>query len=112
MNAAVRLLGAFLLLLVLGGVGYSVGVMVREALAFTLIAGLVAGGIGALLLIYPLDFLAMWLLGAALVWTPWTPIAVLGYILSVAGGGAVLSNLFTHVVIAERRELLKMLLKI
>ena len=107
MNAAVRLLGAFLLLLVLGGVGYLVGVLVREALAFTLIAGLVAGGIGALLLIYPLDFLAMWLLGAALVWTPWTPIAVLGYILSVAGGGAVLSNLFTHVLLGNKQKLLQ-----
>ena len=104
MNALVRILGAFLLSLLFGFAGYLVGAKVQWVFATVIVAGLVAGAVGAVLRITPMDFIAVWLIGVALVLAPlgaFELLATVGYVLAVASLSAILSNLYFLVRISE-----------
>ena len=112
MNALARILGAFVLTLLFGFVGYYVGVKLGWVLAMELVAGLTAGFIGAVLRITPLDYIFTWLVGVALLLGTSDLLGVVGHVLSAAGLTAVLSNLYFIVRISEltdeeRKELLR-----
>ena len=104
MSALARILGAFLLSLLFGLAGYVVGVGVQWVFATVAVAGLVAGAVGAVLRITPMDFIAVWLIGIALILAPLGPFALLatiGYALAVSSFFAILSNLYFTVRISE-----------
>jgi len=112
MNALARILGAFVLTLLFGFVGYYAGLKLGWVLAMELVAGLVAGFIGAVLRITPLDYIFTWLIGVALLLGTSDLLGVVGHVLSASGLTAVLSNLYFIVRISEltdeeRKELLR-----
>jgi len=101
MNALARILGAFILTLLFGFAGYYVGLKLGWVLAMELVAGLVAGFVGAVLRITPMDFILTWLVGVALLLGASDLLGVVGHVLSSAGLTAVLSNLYFIVRISE-----------
>jgi hypothetical protein len=116
MNALARIIGASLLSLLFGLAGYVVGVKVQWVFAAVAVAGLVAGAIGAVLRITPMDFIAVWLIGVALLLAPLGPSALLdiiGYVLAVSSFFAIPSNLYFLVRLSEttdeeRKQLLRL----
>jgi hypothetical protein len=104
MYALARIIGAFLLSLLFGLAGYVVGVQVQWVFATVAVAGLVAGAVGAVLRITPMDFILVWLIGVVLLLAPTGPhalLAIAGYVLAVASFFAILSNLYFIVRISE-----------
>ena len=101
MNALARIIGAFILTLLFGFVGYYVGLKLGWVLAMELVAGLVAGFVGAVLRITPMDFIFTWLVGVALLLGASDLLGVAGHVLSSAGLTAVLSNLYFIVRVSE-----------
>ncbi len=104
MNALARVIGAFLLTLLFGLAGYFVGVTVQWVFVTVAVAGLVAGAVGAVLRITPMDFIAVWLIGVILMLAPLGPhalLAIVGYVLAVSTLFAVVSNLYFLIRISE-----------
>jgi len=112
MNALARILGAFILTLLFGFVGYYVGVELGWVLAMELVSGLVAGFIGAVLRITPMDYIFTWLVGVGLSQATSAPLSIVGHVLSAAGLTAILGDLYlivrlTELTDEERKELLR-----
>jgi len=112
MNALARILGAFVLTLLFGFVGYYAGLKLGWVLAMELVAGLVAGFIGAVLRITPMDFIFTWLTGVALLLGTSDLLGVVGHVLSVTGLTAILGDLYlivrlTELTDEERKQLLR-----
>jgi hypothetical protein len=101
MNALVRILGAFILTLLFGFVGYYAGLKLGWLLAMELVAGLVAGFVGAVLRITPMDYIFTWLVGVALLLGTSDILGVVGYVLSSAGLTAILGDLYLIVRLSE-----------
>jgi hypothetical protein len=104
MKALARIIGAFLLTLLFGLAGYFVGVETQWVFAMVAATGLVAGAIGAMLSITPMDFILVWLVGVVLLLAPTGPhafLAVIEYVLTVASLFAIPSNLYFIVRISE-----------
>ena len=113
MNALARILGAFILTLLLGFAGYYAGLKLGWVLAMELVAGLVAGFVGAVLRITPMDFILVWLVGVALLLGTSDLLAAIGHVLSATGLTAILGNLYlivrlTELTDKERKELLSL----
>jgi len=112
MNALARILGAFILTLLFGFAGYYAGLKLSWVLAMELVAGLVAGFVGAVLRITPMDYIFTWLLGVALLLGTSDLLATVGHVLSVAGLTAILGDLYlivrlTELTDEERKALLR-----
>ncbi|MFZ8812166.1 MAG: hypothetical protein ACO2PN_29205 [Pyrobaculum sp.] len=104
MNVLARILGAFLLSLLFGLAGYFVGVAVQWVFATVVAAGLVAGAVGAILRITPMDFIMVWLIGVVLLLAstgPYALLAIIGYVLAVSALFAIVSNMYFIVRISE-----------
>jgi hypothetical protein len=109
MNALVRILGALILTLLFGFVGYYAGLKLGWVLAIELAVGLVAGFVGAVLRITPMDFIFVWLVGVALLLGTSGMLSVVGHVLSSAGLTAILGDLYLIVRLTdeERKSLLR-----
>ncbi|MEM4897708.1 MAG: hypothetical protein QXR18_05825 [Pyrobaculum sp.] len=101
MNSLARILGAFILTLLFGSVGYYAGLKISGVLAMELVAGLVAGFVGAVLRITPMDFIFTWLVGVGLLLATSDLLGVVGHVLSSAGLTAILGNLYLIVRLSE-----------